>query len=498
MQETDAPGPPAQPSNVDTGPQAGKDSAALGPSLPLPDREAVLEHATDLILAAWKSFDHARPGQPLPTERHHRLLRQPLPEEPEEPRAALDSAADVLDVSLAQARPRYFAYIGSSGLEISVLGDALMASHDVNVAVSSGAADLLEAQTVRWVGQFVGFSSEAKGLMAAGGTISNLTALTAAREHALPGARLDGTGGARLAIYCSEEAHYSVRRAAEVLGIGAHNVRSIPIDEDRRMRSELCAAAIDQDLADGVTPVAVVATAGTTLTGAVDDLNRLADICTERDVWLHVDGAYGLPAAATRYGERFHGLSRAHSATVDAHKWLYVPKSCSVLLVHDATALENAFSHYEGYIPHGEELHAVDRTLEYSRPLSALKLWLAFRVHGATGIRTAIERNLDEARFLAGLLGDDPRFEILAEPPLSVVCFRRVLPDPAAEDAHNQALAAAVARDGRILIAPAQADGHLWLRACLVNHRTSEEDVRAIPEVVGEVSDILLAQSGGG
>src|SRR5581483_4201338 len=146
------------------------------------------------------------------------------------------------------------------------------------------------------------------------------------------------------------------------------------------------------------------------------------------------------------------------------------------LLVHDATALERAFSHHEDYILHAEHLHPVDRTLEYSRPLSSLKLWLAFTVHGADGIRAAIERNLEEATLLATLVRDDGRFELLMEPPLSVVCFRRRLAGagPEAEDAHNQALAGALAQDGRILIAPATADDRTWLRACLVNHRTTE------------------------
>ncbi len=462
-----------------------------GPALPLPDREAVLEHAARLILTAWRSFDHARPGQPRPGADQIELLRRPLPAGPSDSRAALDQAAGVLDASLAQSRPRFFAYIGSSGLEIGVLGDALAASHDVNVAVSAGAADLLEAQTIAWVGEFVGFDRHAVGVTSESGTISNLTALTAAREAALPGVRRTGTAGRAMALYCSAEAHYSVRRAAELLGIGGANVRAIPIDAARRMDPAACAAAIDQDLRAGVAPVAVVATAGTTLTGAVDDLDALADVCARRATWLHVDGAYGLPAAATgRAGAAFRGLARAQSATVDAHKWLYVPKPCSVLLMHDVAALERAFAHEESYMLHGDRpLHAVDRTLEYSRPLRALKLWLAFSVHGADAIRAAIERNLGEAALLADLLRGDARFELLVDPPaLSAVCFRHRPGGRVDLDAHNAALAEAVAADGRILLAGAQVDGSTCLRACFVNHRTTEEDVRAVPDVVGDVA----------
>jgi aromatic-L-amino-acid decarboxylase len=463
-------------------------------SLPLPDREAVLEHAAALILATWRSFDSARAGHPLAGARHHALLSEPLPQLPGEGIAALDAAADVLDVSLTQARPRFFGWIAGSGLEIGVLGDALMASHDVNVALSAGAATLLERQTLRWTGEFVGFDAGADGLLAAGGTLSNLTALTAARERALPGARHIGLSGQRLALYCSAEAHYSVRRAAEVLGIGGRSVRAIAIDRHRRMDPDACAAAIDADRRAGIVAVAVVATAGTTLTGAVDDLNALADVCAQRGVWLHVDGAYGLPAAATTLaGALFAGLPRADSATVDAHKWLYVPKACSVLLVRDGGALEAAFTHDESYVPHTdrEAVHPVDRTLEYSRPLSALKLWLAFRVHGAQAIAAAIERNLLQARLLADLVREDPRLELLVEPQLSAVCFRLVPPDHTTAVAHNAALAAAIAADGRIVLAAATVDGVPCLRACIVNHRTTEDDVRTIVEVVRELGDRL-------
>jgi len=458
--------------------------------LRLHDREGILRHAEGLILQAWRSFDHARPTQPPVGDQLRELLSMPVPERPSDPRACLDAAAQVLDVSIAQPRPRYFAYVGSSGLEIGVLGDALMACHDVNVAVHAGGADLLEAQVVRWVGEFVGFGAT-DGLMASGGTISNLTALCAARERAAPGFRERGGAGTPLTLYCSREAHYSVRRAAEVLGIGGGNVRAIPVDGDRRIDPQVCADAIDADVRAGMAPVAVVATTGTTLTGAVDALDALADVCAERGVWLHADGAYGLPAAATATaGPLFAGLDRTDSATVDAHKWLYVPKACSVLLVREPRSLVAAFAHNESYMPHveSEPPHAVDRTLEYSRPLRALKLWLAFSVHGAAAIRAALERNLEEARLLHALIAERPHFEAVHAPQLSALNFRHAPPGAADLDAHNLRLAHAIQEDGRIYLAPSVVDGVSCLRACFVNYRTTDDDVRALLDVVEDLA----------
>ena len=181
-------------------------------------------------------------------------------------------------------------------------------TYDINLAVDARAATVVEHQAVRWVAEFVGYPS-ADGAFTSGGTISNLTAIAAARERALPGSRHRGLTAGHPAVYCSEEVHYSVTRAVELLGIGSDNLRAIPLDGLRRMRPDLLAATIDADVAAGVTPVAVIATAGTTLTGAVDPIAELADVCEPRDVWLHVDGAYGLPAAAVR-PELFDGLER--------------------------------------------------------------------------------------------------------------------------------------------------------------------------------------------
>lgn len=450
-------------------------------------REEALERASAIVTEAWRSFDRARPGQPDVDERLRRLLGAALPEEPSSVLAALDDAGHLLDMSIAQPRPRFFAFVGSSGLEIGVLGDLLASCFDVNLAVWAGAASEVEEQAVRWVSEFIGYPAAA-GAFTSGGTISNVTALAAARERALPGSRHAGMR-APAALYCSREAHYSVVRAAELLGIGADHVRSLPQDGARRLRPDAVAEAIDDDRARGTTPVAVVATAGTTLTGAVDPTGALADVCEAKGVWLHVDGAYGLAAASTASaGHLFAGLERADSVTLDAHKWLYLPKACGVVLVRRREDLHGALAHEEDYIPHERpEHHMVDITLEYSRPFRALKLWLAFRAHGAEAIRGAVERNLAQARLLHAEVARHPELENLCgEPPLSIVPFRHVPPGVADLDGHNARLVAALQETGDVWVAPARVDGKVCLRPCVVNYRTTDDDVRALVDLALE------------
>jgi aromatic-L-amino-acid decarboxylase len=272
-------------------------------------------------------------------------------------------------------------------------------------------------------------------------------------------------------------------------------VRSIPIDDRRRMLAPAAAAAIDADLAAGVTPAAVVATAGTTLTGAVDPIGELAEICAARGVWLHVDGAYGLPAAAAPATRAlFAGLHRADSVSVDAHKWLYLPKACGVVLVRDRAALERAFVHEESYMLHGDDgLNAVDRTLEYSRPFRALKLWLAFRVHGAAAFRDAISDNIALAVRLAEIIRAHPELELVVDrPQLSTVPFRHVPAGVDDLDAHNLALVDALQNDSRVYVSSASVDGRACLRPCIVNFRTTEEDVQALVDVAVELGRALV------
>jgi aromatic-L-amino-acid decarboxylase len=461
------------------------------PQTPLPalaDRERVLSEMGRVIADAWASFDTPRITEPELDAALVSRFGETLPSAPGDAEEALSDAARVLDASVSPSRPLFLAYIGSTGLEVGVLASALAATYDANLATSAGGADLVEEQSLRWVAEFVGFPS-AEGAFTSGGMTSNLTALVAAREQAVPGSRVEGLGSRKVAVYCSDEAHHSVVRAVETCGIGSGWVRRIGLDDERRMDPEVLDAAIAADLEDGITPVAVIATAGTTLTGAVDPLGALADVCERHGVWLHVDGAYGLPAAAApSTAPLFAGLDRADSLTIDAHKWLGVQKSCSVVLLRRAGALRAAFGHEERYMLHeGDVANPVDRTLEYSRPLNSLRLWMAFRVHGAEQYRAWIERTLTNTRALADLLREADDFELLHEPQLSTICFRHTPPGVDDLDAHNVRLANAMQRDGRIYLAPAVVDGHVCLRVTFVNFRTAAASVPLILDVAREL-----------
>lgn len=462
-----------------------------------PKRDAALQHATEIVARAWDEFYVAREHEPLVEPSLASVLKQALPEHPTDPIQTLDLAAEVLDTSLAHSRPRFMAWIGSSGLEIGALGDLLAHSYDINLAIDSRAASELERQTLRWLGAFVGFPVGG-GAFTSGGTISNITALAAARERALPGSRKRGLMNVRPAIYCSAEVHYSVRRGVELLGLGSDCIRAIPTDANHRMQSAVLAERLERDLHDGITPIAVIATSGTTLTGAIDPINEIADICQRFGVWLHIDGAYGLPAAGvSEKASAFRGIERADSVSVDAHKWMFVPKACSALMVRDRSTLLATFSHNESYMLHdGENGNAVDETLEYSRPLRALKLWLAFKTHGAEEFRQAIAANLAQAQALYETAKADPRFEVLPfRPELSVAPVRY---GKNTSDRFQTLLVQRLQEDGRVFVSAAEIEGRIWMRPCFTNFRTSEEDALSLLEVTADVAKSMHDADGDG
>ena len=383
------------------------------------------------------------------------------------------------------ARPsggKFFAYVLGSAEPVGALGDLLASVLNQNVTAwrSAPAAVHIERAVVGWLAEAVGCTGFA-GSLCGGGSAANLMALAMAREAKLP-ANEDGVRPG--VIYASEQVHMAVPKAIALLGLGRRNLRLIPVDGELRMRTDLLTTAIARDRAAGQTPIAVVANAGAVNTGAIDPLDILADIAEREKLWLHVDGAYG-GLAALAAPEKFHGLARADSLTLDAHKWLYQPVDCGCLLYRDRAAAHAAFSHSGDYVRvldtnPSEGTPFFEESIELSRRFRALKLWLSLQYHGRAAFREAIAQDLAHAQLLAQEIAAESALELVASVPLSAVCFRHRTKD-------NAAILRRVIARGRVYIANATIDGRFSLRACFVNHRTGEEDVRAI------VSEVMAA-----
>ncbi len=282
----------------------------------------------------------------------------------------------------------------------------------------------------------------------------------------------------------------SIPKAIALLGIGRENLRLIPCDDDFRIRVDLLRASLEHDARAGLTPIAIVGSAGTVSTGSIDPLLELAEVARESGAWFHVDGAYGALAAIAE-PDKFAGLNQADSLSLDPHKWLYQPLDCGCLLYRDAAAARRAFSHTGDYAKSlvddpVEGFVFFEETIELSRRFRALKLWLSLRYHGLANFREAIRNDLAHAQLLAQLIAKEPELELLAPVPLSAVCFRyRPRSDSGPEsDALNQEILQRVVRRGKVFLSNATIHGRFALRACIVNHRTTPDDVG---QVVSEV-----------
>lgn len=376
----------------------------------------------------------------------------------------------------------FFGYVFGSGEPVGALGEMLAAVLNQNVTGwrSGPAATSIEHTVVGWLAEAVGCAGFT-GSLCGGGSAANLMALAMAREAKCPA---NEEGARPCVVYASEQVHMSIPKAVALLGIGRRNLRLIPVDGEFRMRVEDLEAAIGADRRAGRTPIAIVATAGTVNTGAIDPLSQIAAIAKQQQLWLHVDGAYG-GLAALAVPERFPGLALADSLSLDAHKWLYQTVDCGCLLYRDAHPARKAFSHSGDYAralsqDPIEGYAFFEESLELSRRFRALKLWLSLQYHGRRAFRSAIDQDLRHAQVLAAAIRSQPELELLASGPLSVVCFRHRTSD-------NAAILERVIARRRVYLSNATIHGRFALRACFVNHRTREDDVRAI------VAEVLAA-----
>lgn len=372
------------------------------------------------------------------------------------------------------------------------------------------AFNAVEERSLHWLAELCGLPAEMRGLYSSGGSTANLVALGAARQHAgeARGVDLaaDGSSGLDLVVYASTETHHTVQRAAGVLGIGRANVRVLPVDRHQRLEPGVLAAAMDADLADGRVPMAVIANAGTTNTGAIDPIRALGQVAKARDTWFHVDGAYGLPGCLDeRVRPRYDGLDLADSAIVDPHKWLGAPVGVAATFVRDRTLLQRAFTQGHADYLEGAFTEAVevsvdsmgipysDFGVELSAPSRGVQVWAVIVDEGRAGLAQRISRDNDFAAYVARRGREHARLESLTEPDLSIACIRYAAAPGDRLDALNARIHRRLVRQTPYLPSTTIVNGAFAIRPCFINPRTTWEMVEGFVDAVVRIGDEEVA-----
>ena len=436
-----------------------------------------------------------------------------LPDRGTDGGALLDRTAELLfDHSLFNLHPKFWGYITGSPAPLGMLGDLLAAGINPNVGAYalSPVATEIEKQTVRWIAEFIGFPSSCGGIMVSGGNMANMVAFLAARRAKTPwDVRKEGlrAGTGQLTAYASRETHTWIQKAADLFGLGLNAIRWIDTDDQQRMSVEALERAIASDREAGHVPFIVIGTAGSVSTGAIDPLGEIAAVCKRHNTWFHVDGAYGAPAAVLpEASPDLKALALADSVAVDPHKWLYAPLEAGCTLVRDASLLADAYSFHPAYYHFddggGGEVPTNFHELgpQNSRGFRALKVWLGLQQAGRDGYVQMIRDDIAYTRAMYHAVDAHPELEPFTLG-LSIATFRYVPADltltgPEREEFLNELNTALVSRlqaDGELFVSNAVINSAYVLRACIVNFRTNQRDVEAVPEVVVRTGRALMS-----
>lgn len=412
-----------------------------------------------------------------------------------------DVSRMLIDHSLYNGHPRFWGYITSSPAPIGILADMLAAAVNPNVGAwkLSPIATEIEAQTVRWIAELIGYPPDSEGLLVSGGTAANYVCLLAARaakaDFDIREDGLQGNSSGKLLMYASTETHTWIHKAADIFGFGTDSIRWVKADKRRRMDTDDLQGLIENDINSGHKPFAVIGSAGTVSTGAIDPLRKIARICRRYNLWFHIDGAYGgFAAAVPGLPEDIYALSEADSVAVDPHKWLYAPLEAGCALVKNKDSLRNAFSYHPPYYQFGEEaINYFDLGIQNSRGFRALKVWMALKQVGREGYKRMIADDINLAEYMYYVVSQRPEFEALTND-LSIVTFRYIPEDLRADKENestreylnklNQELLFKVERGGEAFLSNAVIDDVYLLRACIVNFRTTPADIDDLPDII--------------
>jgi aromatic-L-amino-acid/L-tryptophan decarboxylase len=401
--------------------------------------------------------------------------------------ARLDT--DVLPYAGHFDHPRFFGYIPGAGTWPAALGDLIASATNIDSGAwrESAGPSQLELVVLGWFRDWVGYPPQSAGVLVSGGSAANLTAIACARET------LIGPMSERIVAYASDQTHSSFARAARHLGFRPDQIRVLPTDTSFRMRPAELGAAMDADVAAGRIPFLVCANAGTTNTGAVDPLVEISQLCRDRGVWMHVDGAYGAFSALTERGRaKLDGLALADSITLDPHKWLAMPFEVGCLLVRDGATLQRAFELHPEYLQDlegsaspedavGQPVNFADRGLQLTRASRAIKVWLAIQTFGLDAFRAAIDRAIDLTAQAQAWIEADPRLELVTPASLSILTFRRrgaADESPELAERRNERLVTSLAASGDVVLTSTVIDGRYAIRLCVLNHTSGADDVR--------------------
>jgi aromatic-L-amino-acid decarboxylase len=446
-----------------------------------PDEFRRLGHkAIDAIADRLAGLPDAPVSVPASRDEMELRLREPVPEHGSDPHAVLDAAVrEVLAPGLRIDHPRFFGYVPLASNPVGVVADTLAAGFGTFAGtwLASPGAAMAELVVLDWLRALCGLPKSTEGLFVSGGSIANFTALAVALAERGPDER------SRAVIYCSDETHTSIRRAAQVLGV---QVRALASDRDQRLVPAAVAAAVTADRADGLAPVCVVASAGTTGTGAVDPLTALRRLCDREELWLHVDGAYGAAGVLCAAGRALlGGLETVDSLTLDPHKWLFQPLEAGCLLVRDGAALQRTFAVIAPFLDDAaagaDEVNFGDRGLQLTRECRALKLWMSLKTYGLGAFRDAVAAGVAMAEHAERILRADPVWEVVTPARLGIVTFR------AADGRSVAGLPGAALADGYAYASTTRVDGVAALRLCTINPRTTPDDVEGTIRRLGEL-----------
>ena len=449
----------------------------------------------DRVLDRWSGLRRDRAWNTADRVHTEGLLREPAPESGRDPDEVIQRVLrDVLPYAGRIDHPRFFAFIPASPTWPSFLAHVLTSGFNIfqGTWLESAGPSQVELVVLDWFREWLGMPETAGGLFTSGGSAATLDALVAARHAA--------GNDDRLVLYESDQCHAAVHRAARICGFRDENLRQIPTDDHYRLDVAALAEAVRRDRAEGRKPFMVSANAGATNTGAIDPLDAIADLCAREGLWFHVDAAYGgfaILDEATR--PKLKGIERADSVVLDPHKWLFQPYETGCLMVRDAALLRDAFRIMPEYLQDAdmtlEHVNFADRGLQLSRSFRALRVWMSIQMLGLDEFRVVIRRAMRLARDAEAHIRDSARLELLSPASLGMVCYRFHPPgvDPSMLDSLNRAIQEEIVESGFAMISSTRLQGAYSLRLCILNYRSTWEDVRATLARVEEIGRRLRA-----